>query len=359
MKAAVCNEFGADLELVEVELEGPAPGEVTVRLEACAICHSDVAFMRGAWGGTLPAVYGHEAAGRIEAVGDGVGALAPGDRVVLTLIRSCGRCLYCRSGEPALCETSFPRSQHTALHFPDGRPIHQGLRTAAFAERTTVDASQVVPVGDEIGAEVASLLACGVITGVGAVVNTAKVAFGSSVAVVGTGGVGLNVLQGARLVGAATLVAVDLSDYKLEAARRFGATHGLNPARDDVAAGVRALTGGRGADYVFVSAGSAKAVEQGFELVRRGGTLVLVGIPPTGATVALDPVTIADSSLRVLGSKMGSTQPAVAIPALVELYRQGRLELDELVSARFSLGEVNDAVRALEKGEVLRPVVVF
>jgi S-(hydroxymethyl)glutathione dehydrogenase / alcohol dehydrogenase len=360
VKAAVCHAFGEPLSIEEVELRGPGVGEVGVRLAACAICHSDVAFMHGAWGGELPAVYGHEAAGVVEEVGEGVTGVEPGDHVVVTLVRSCGRCLQCLRGEPTMCERleDFPLTRHTPLS-SNGSLIHQGLRTAAFAERVTVAASQVVPVPQDVSLEAAALLACGVVTGIGAVANTAQVELGSSVVVFGTGGVGLNVVQGAVLAGAREIVAVDLVDAKLEAARQFGATHALNPLRDDVVAEVRALTGGRGADYAFDASGAVRAIEQGAKLIRRGGTLVLVGIPATGTTVPFAVDEIADGALRILGTKMGAVRPEIDIPRLVDLYRQGRLLLDELISGRWPLEEINDAIGAAERGEALRPLVVF
>ncbi len=361
MRAAVCHAFGEPLSVEDVELRGPGPGEVSVRLAACAICHSDVAFMRGAWGGDLPAVYGHEAAGVVAEIGPEVRGVAPGDHVVVTLVRACGSCPQCLRGQPALCErlADFPLSQHSPLRGADGRPIQQGVRTGAFAERVTVDASQVVPIPTDVSLEAASLLACGVITGVGAVRRTAGVEPGSSVVVLGAGGVGLNVVQGAVLAGAGTIVAVDLLDSKLEAARLFGATHTLNAARDDIVAEVRSLTGGVGADYAFDASGAVPAIEQGAQLIRRAGTLVLVGLPPTGTRIAFDGVAIADGALRILGSKVGSARPQIDIPELVGLYRQGRLKLDELISGRWPLEEINGAVSSAEGGEALRAVVLL
>jgi Zn-dependent alcohol dehydrogenase len=361
MKAAVCHGFGEPLRVEEVGLRGPGIGEVTVGLAACAICHSDVAFMQGAWGGELPAVYGHEAAGVVEQVGEGVRGLAAGDHVVVTLVRSCGRCPQCLRGQPALCEQlgDFPLSRSSPLTTASGAPIHQGIRTAAFAERVTVDASQVVQVPPDVPLDAASLLACGVITGVGAVVNTAKVELGSSVVVFGAGGVGLNVVQGAMLAGARQVIAVDLLANKLEAATAFGATHTLDASRDDVVGEVLRLTDGRGADYAFDASGAVPAIEQGPTVIRRAGTLVLVGLPPSGVRVSFDGVAIADGALRILGSKVGSARPQVDIPALVELYRQGRLKLDELISGRWPLEGINDAVASAERGEALRPVIVY
>jgi Zn-dependent alcohol dehydrogenase len=361
VRAAVCHAFGEPLSVEDVELRGPGPGEVSVQLAACAICHSDVAFMQGAWGGELPAVYGHEAAGIVDEVGPEVRGVAPGDHVVVTLVRSCGGCPQCRRGQPALCErlADFPLSRHSPLESADGSPIHQGVRTGAFAERVTVDASQVVPIPAEVSLEAASLLACGVITGVGAVRRTAEVEPGSSVVVFGAGGVGLNVVQGAVLADAGMIVAVDLLDNKLEAAQLFGATHTLNAARVDVVAEVRSLTRGVGADYAFDASGAVPAIEQGARLIRRGGTLVLVGLPPTGVKIAFDVEAIADGAQRILGSKVGSVQPQTDIPELVGLYREGRLKLDELISGRWPLEDINAAVDSAERGEALRAVVVF
>ena len=255
MKAAICYEFGQPLVIEEIVIDAPRAGELKVKLSACAICHSDIHYMEGAWGGTLPAVYGHEAAGIVEEIGDGVTAVAPGDHVVVSLLRSCGQCHFCARHEPYMCEAKFALDLETRLHTKDGKPIHQGLRTGAFAEAVVVEQSQVVPIPADVSFDSASLLACGVITGLGAVVNTAKVEPGSSVIVIGTGGVGLNSVQGAVRSGANPIIAVDLSDAKLEAATAFGATHTINSLKQDLWQGVRDITGGYGADYVFITVG--------------------------------------------------------------------------------------------------------
>ncbi len=359
MKAAVCREFGAPLRVEEVRLEPPQAGEVTVKIAACAVCHSDITYMQGGWGGMLPAVYGHEAAGLIETVGPGVIGLAPGDHVVVTLIRSCGACHYCVQGKLVLCDGRFRLDAEGPLSAVDGAPLHQAMRTGAFAERVTVHASQVVAIPKDVPLDSASLLACGVITGLGAVFNTAQVPAGAEVVVIGTGGVGLNSVQGAALCGARSVIAVDLSASKLAAARRFGATHTLDPGKDDLPAAVRQLTGGRGADYVFVTVGAKAAVEQSFDLLARGGAAVIVGMPPAGVITGFDPSDVASYGRRVLGSKMGSARIRIDVPMLVDLYRQGRLKLDELISGRFPLEEVNEAVAGVVRGEALRNVIVF
>ena len=359
MKAAVCREFRQPLVIEEVTLAPPGPGEVRVRLAACAICHSDVIFADGGWGGRLPAVYGHEAAGVVEETGAGVADVAVGDHVVVTLIRSCGHCHYCAQGAPVACETTFPLDEASPLTGAGGEVLTHGLRTAGFAEQAVVDQSQVVAIPKDVPLDSASLLACGVITGLGAVVNTAGVRPGSSVVVVGTGGVGLNSVQGAAIAGAATIIAVDITDAKLAVARSFGATATINGRDEDVTERVRALTGGRGADYVFVTVGVGQAFTQAYGLMARTGATVLVGMPPNGVMTEIEPGGVANESQRILGSKMGSARIRVDIPWLVGLYGQGRLKLDELISGRFPLDDINEAMDQVRRGEALRNVIVF
>jgi Zn-dependent alcohol dehydrogenase len=359
VRAAVCTAFGAPLAVQDVLLRDPGPGEVGVRVVACAICHSDLIFLRGGWGGDLPAVFGHEAAGVVDAVGPSVRGVSPGDHVVITLVRSCDRCPQCLRGLPALCTggAELPIARDSPLRMPDGRPVTHGVRTAALAEAVTVHASQVVPIPRSVPLESAALLGCGVLTGVGAVLTTARAEVGSAVGVIGVGGVGLNAVQGAVLAGAGIVVAVDLVPAKLETALALGATHAVDAA-SDVEAAVAGLTGGRGLDHVVVAAGSARAVERAVTLAAPGGTVVVVGLSP-GSTVALDLDGIADLGLRILGSKVGSARPHVDVPRLAELYLRGRLNLDELISGRFPLDRVNEAVAEAEGGHALRSVVVL
>jgi len=279
MQAAVCYEFGKPLVVETVEIDPPQAGEVRVRMAACAICHSDVHEVRGEWGGTAPVVSGHEAAGVIESVGTGVTRVKPGDHVVVSLLRQCGECYYCTIGKPFRCEKSFPLDSESRLRNRDGVALRHGIRTAAFAEYAVVDQTQVVAIPKEIPLECASLLACGVITGLGAVTNTAGVETGSRVAVVGCGGVGLNAIQGAVLSGASQIIAIDILDNKLAAAKSFGATHTLNARNGDVVQSVQALTEGRGVDYAFATVGSPRAIEQIIDMTHKGGTAVIVGMP--------------------------------------------------------------------------------
>lgn len=358
MKAAVCHAFNTPLVIEEVTLRAPQKGEVEVDIKAVAICHSDILFAEGAWGGTLPAVYGHEGAGVVRSVGEGVIGLTAGDRVLVTMIRSCGHCGSCAGGHPATCETRIDTAKGP-LSMPDGSVLDQGLNTAAFAERVVVDHSQIVKLPDDIPMDSACLLACGVITGVGAATNSARIKPGSSVVVIGVGGVGLNAIQGAKICGAARIIAVDLSTEKLAAAREFGATDTVLASSDKPHRAVKALTGGRGADYVLVAAGAVQAFQTAPQFLCVGGTLVMVGMPPSGAKVTYEPVLVAKTAQTMKGSSMGDTVLARDIPYLVDLYKQGRLKLDELITRRYPLHQINEAIADTVAGNARRNVIIF
>lgn len=360
MRAAVCRAFGEPQVIEDVTIDEPGPGEIQVDVAACAICHSDIIYADGGWGGQLPAVYGHEAAGKVAAVGDGVSAFAMGDHVVVTLIRSCGTCPACMQGTPVTCsETRFRLDATSPLRGADGQPLVQGLRTGAFAEHVVVHESQAVRIPKTLPFASASLLACGVITGFGAVTNTAAMRAGSFVVVIGAGGVGLNTIQGAAIGGARAIIALDVVDTKLAAARRFGATHALRADGASVVEEIRRLSDGQGADYVFVAAGARSALQQAFLMAARSGAIVLVGIPASGVTVEIDPGTIASDNQRILGSKMGGARIQRDIPALIALYEQGVLKLDELISGRYRLEQINEAISSVKSGEALRNVIIF
>ncbi|MCB1369262.1 MAG: alcohol dehydrogenase catalytic domain-containing protein [Rhodobacteraceae bacterium] len=357
MRAAVCRTFGQPLGIEAVRLSAPGPNQVEIRVAACAICHSDIAYAEGAWGGDLPAVYGHEAAGRVTGLGPGVTGLAPGDRVLVTLIRSCGACPACGAGAPTSCDhawDAFP----SPLRSAEGEVLKHGMNTGAFAESVVVDRSQCVPLPDDLPLDLACLLACGVLTGVGAVVNTARMRPGASVAVIGAGGVGLNAIQGAALGGAARIIAIDLTPEKLETAREFGATQGVL-AGPEAAAAVRAATGGRGLDHVFVAAAAPRALAEAPAMLAAGGSLVVVGMPASGTSVGYDPSGLAAMNQSILGSRMGQSVPARDIPWLIEHWRAGRLKLAELISGRYPLERINEAIAATRSGAARRNVVVF
>ncbi len=357
MRAAVCRAFGQPLTIEQVAIDPPGPSQVAVRVAACAICHSDISFAEGAWGGDLPAVYGHEAAGHVTAVGQGVTDLAPGDPVLVTLIRACGGCPACAGGDPTSCDHAWDKAP-SPLRDATGGPMAQGLKTGAFAEAVVVDRSQCAPLPEDLPLDEACLLACGVVTGVGAVVNTARVWPGADVAVIGAGGVGLNTVQGAALAGAARIIAIDLAEARLAAAREFGATDGVL-AGPDAAKRVRGITGRRGVDFAFVTVGSPTAMEAAARLVAAGGTVVVVGIPPNGATVPYDPGTLTSFNQAIIGSRMGRTVLARDIPWLIAHWRAGRLKLAELISGRYRLEEINAAIAEVKAGTARRNVILF
>lgn len=352
-RAAVCHRFGEPFSLEEVSLSDPREGEVRVRLEACAICHSDVAYADGAWGGSVPTVLGHEACGLVAEAGPGVASLRTGQRVVVSLIRHCGACVRCRTGEPALCTAAFGLDERSPIALAGGGRVEQGLRCGAFADEVVVHASQAVPVPRHLPAASLSVLGCAVLTGVGAAERAGAVRPGDTVVVIGAGGVGLNAIQGAVIAGAGYVIAVDVADEKLAAARAFGATAGLNVRSADPSS----LAGA--ADVVIATAGSARAVEQGLALLRRGGTLVVVGMPASGEEARFDPTQLAHDGMRIVGTKMGSARPADDIPRLVALYEDGRLKLDELVTATYPLDRINEAADAMRRGDAIRNVIVF
>ena len=362
MKAAVCYEFGQPLVVEDVAIDAPRTGEVRVRVAATAVCHSDVHLLHGDWAGPLPVVAGHEAAGGVEEVGDHVTMVTPGDRVVVSLLRSCGRCHHCSTGASHNCDAVFALDRESRLRNARGEALQHGIRVAAFAEEVIVDQSQLVRVPDAMPLDRAALLGCGVITGTGAVLNTARVEVGESVVVIGTGGVGLNTIQAAVLAGANPIIAIDRVEAKLDAARHFGATHVLNGATAEpreIAKSVRKLTSGRGADYVFVAVGNPEAVTQALTMIRRGGTVVVVGMPGVRDTAPIRIFDVVWSEQRIIGSRMGSTRLSVDIPRLVDLYLRGRLKLDELITGRYPLDRINDAIASMERGEALRNVIVF
>ena len=357
IRAAVCHAFGEPLAIETLHLAAPRAGEVRVLVEAVAVCHSDISYAEGAWGGALPAVHGHEAAGRVTDLGDGVTGLAPGDPVIVTLIRSCGRCASCASGRPSYCATP-PEEPGHPLTTPEGDPVYQAMDSGAFAEAVTVHASQVARVPEDMPMDAACLLSCGVITGVGAAVNAARVRPGQDVVVVGAGGVGLNAIQGARLAGARRIVAVDLVEEKLRAAREFGATDAVLASEEKPWRAARTAMG-RGADAVIVTVGAASAYETAPRYLGAGGRVVAVGMPHSGAMATYEPVVTAFTGTGVIGSRMGDIVLARDIPWMVDLWRQGRLELGALITGRWRLDQINEAIADTREGRARRNVIVL
>jgi S-(hydroxymethyl)glutathione dehydrogenase / alcohol dehydrogenase len=347
----------------EVDLAPPGAGEVTVRLRASGVCHSDWNVVSGATPNPLPVVLGHEGAGIVEAVGEGVAAVAKDDHVVLSWLPACGRCFYCAHGRPILCEWSTPAM--LAGTMPDGTTrlslnsatIHHYSFLSTFAERCVVPEESCIVVRKDAPFGIAALVGCAVMTGVGAVINRAGVEPGSTVAVFGAGGVGLSAILGAGLAGASAIVAVDPVPFKRELALELGATHAVDPASEAATEVIRALSGGRGADYAVDSAGAPGLVRAAYDAVRPGGTVVAVGIPPADAEARLPGPALPREEKIVTGSLYGSSRPHVDMPLILDLYMAGRLELDRLVTRTYPLEAVNDAFAAMNAGEVARAVL--
>ena len=357
IKAAVCHEFGKPLHVEDIDLRAPENDEIEVTLGAVAICHSDISFANGDWGGFLPAVYGHEAAGRVSAVGDNVRGLDIGDHVVVTLIRACGHCSNCSGGAPTICETPVDGVEGP-IKTAEGAPLMQAMACGAFAEKVVVAQSQVVKIPESVPFASASLLACGVITGVGAVVNAAASRPGQDVVVIGAGGVGLNAIQGARIAGARRIVAVDMSEEKLEIAKEFGATDGVLATGDAPWRDAKKAIG-RGADAVFVTVGASAVYDQAPRYLGYGGKVVMVGMPKSGESSTYEPVMMAAVSQGMVGSKMGDVVIQRDIPWMVDMYQQDRLKLDELVSGRWRLDQINEAIADTKSGSAKRNVIEF
>ncbi|MCJ7604467.1 MAG: Zn-dependent alcohol dehydrogenase [Dehalococcoidales bacterium] len=359
MKAAVCYEFGKPLVIEDINIADPSANEVKIKVACTAICHSDIHDMKGELPGPVPFVGGHETAGYVEAAGPGVTAFKKGDRVVVSLLASCGECYYCITGTPHLCPAKFAPPKNVRISTADGKPLAQKGSIGGFAEQVLVDQSQLVIIPDDMPMDRAALLACGVITGFGAVVNRTQVKAFQSVVVVGAGGVGINALQGAAYVGAYPIIAVDTLDSKLESAKNFGATHTVNAGDKDAGDKIRQLTSGRGADYVYVTVGSIAAIKQGMSFIGARGTAVLIGLPPVGTELCFSPLEIIPFEKNIIGGFMGATNLKVDIPNLVAMYRSGKLKLDELISGRYPLERINEACEITESGESLRNVIMF
>jgi S-(hydroxymethyl)glutathione dehydrogenase/alcohol dehydrogenase len=362
VRGAVLYNFFEPLKVESVKLRAPRPDEVVVKMAASGVCHSDLSVQQAKLPFPPPVILGHEGAGIVEEVGKEVIGLKPGDHVVLAWVQSCGRCAYCIEGEEHLCDAAIKAmmaGEETAFE-KDGMAISRMAGVGSFAECTLVRASACIKIPEEVPLDKACLAGCGVMTGVGAVTNTAKVRPGQTVAVFGCGGVGLNVIQGAVLCGAGRIIAVDLVEKKLQWAREFGATDTINAKQTtDVPDAIRSLTDGRGVDFAFEVIGMPEVIGQAFLSLRRGGKVVVVGVPGFDQTVQLPASAIPLEEKSVLGSLYGSARMRRDMPKLLELYMQKRLKLDELISRRISLDQVNEAFAAMESGEVARSVIVY
>ena len=365
MKAAVLYEPKQPLKIEEIEVQPPKRGEVAIKMGAAGVCHSDYHVMNGDLPAPLPAVLGHEGAGVVEAVGEGVTSVKPGDHAILLFRAPCGRCSYCAVGRPALCglgtgvRWTGRLLDGTSRFSKGGEEIKHFGGVSTFAERSVVLEEAVVPIRKDVPLEIAALVGCSVMTGVGAVVNTAKVEPGSNCLVIGAGGVGLNVVLGLKLAGANKIIVADLIDHKLELAQDFGATDTINARRQDVVAVAKELTSGEGVDYSFEVIGHSGALKQCFDSVRRGGTAVAVGVAPSDAEVSVSQFDLVLQEKSLLGSMYGSNRAHHDMPRLLDLYMSGKLDLDKLVSRRYPLAEINEAYQAMMNGEVARSVIVY
>lgn len=372
IRAAVLDKMGAASPFAEsrpltidtLDLDDPGHGEVLVKIEAAGLCHSDLSVINGDRPRPMPMALGHEAAGIVEKVGPGIDDLAPGDHVVMVFVPSCGHCLPCAEGRPALCEPGA--AANTAGTLLSGRrrlrrngtPVNHHLGCSAFAEYATVSRRSLVKIDRELPLNEAALFGCAVLTGVGAVLNTAKVSPGASVAVVGLGGVGLASLLGASLAGARQIVAVDLADDKLQLARELGATDTVNARAEGAGEQVKEITKG-GVEFAFEMAGSVRAMELAYKITRRGGTTVTAGLPPPTHTIPIPQVNLVGEERTVKGSYIGTCVPVRDLPRYVALYRQGRLPVNRLMSGTMPLDDINHGFDLLHDGKAVRQVITF
>lgn len=363
--AAVLHAFREPQRIERVELRDPGPGEVLVRMVAAGVCHSDVGQADGEWTFPLPVVLGHEGAGVVEAMGPDVSNVAVGQRVVLSLAPGCNSCDHCLTGRPILCQSALDAMNAGVLlsgSSPisgDGRPIATYSLIGCFAAHAVVAAASAIPLPDGVPAEVAALIGCAVITGLGAATETLAIEAGSRGAVIGAGGVGVNAIQGARLRGADEIVAFDVAPDRLDHARRFGATHTVDARDTDALERLRSRARREGYDWTIVTVGREDAVRPGIELTRPGGTTVVVGLLPENAPVPVDMLDVVTYEKKIVGSAYGSISPEILMPRIAKLYLEGRLMLDELVSERFPLDQINEAFDRSRQSAGLRPVIAI
>ncbi len=358
MKAAVFHGPQKPLTIENVEVAQPIGREVLVRTVASGVCHSDLHFVDGYYQFPTPAILGHEAAGIVESVGPHVTEFTPGDHVIACLSVFCGHCSYCLTGRTHLCQSRPVRTPQEPPKLTwNGSPVNQFANLSAYAEKMLVHENGLVKVKNDMPLDRAALIGCGVTTGVGAVLNTARVEAGATVAVYGAGGVGLAVIQGARIAGAGMIIAVDVFEKKLAQARELGATHAIDASKVDPVKTIREMTGG-GVEYAFEAIGLKKAAEQAFECIRPGGTATVIGMIPVGQKLELEGSVFLREK-RIQGCSMGSNRFKVDMPKYVDFYQRGLLRLDEMITRRGRLEDVNDAFRAMKAGEVARTVLMF
>ena len=357
VRGIIAGAKGATVKLQDILVPDPGPGEALIRVKACGVCHTDLHYREGAINNEFPFLLGHEASGTVESVGDGVNNVAPGDFVIIAWRSPCGTCRSCLRGRPWYCFAS--RNAQQPMTLADGTPLSPALGIGAFAELTLVDAGQAVKVNADASPLAAGLVGCGIMAGLGAAINTGDVTRGDSVAVFGCGGVGDAAIAGARLAGAHTIIGVDIDDRKLEWAKEFGATHTINASRTDPVEAIRKLTGGNGVNVAIEAVGSPKTYEQAFYARDHAGTLVQVGVPSPDMKIELPLIELFGRGGSLKSSWYGDCLPSRDFPMYIDLYLQGRLDLEKFVSETIPLDGVEDAFHKMERGEVLRSVVVF
>jgi S-(hydroxymethyl)mycothiol dehydrogenase len=357
VKGVIARAKGAPVEIVDIVVPDPGPGEAVVKIAACGVCHTDLHYREGQINDEFPFLLGHEAAGTVEAVGSGVTEVAPGDFVILNWRAVCGQCRACARGKPQYCFSTHNAKQKMTLI--DGTPLSAALGIGAFIEKTLVAAGQCTKVDPQADPAAVGLLGCGVMAGFGAAVNTGGVSRGDSVAVIGCGGVGNAAIAGSSVAGATTIIAVDIDDKKLQWARSFGATHLVNSREQDAVKAIRELTGGFGADVVVDAVGRPETYEQAFYARDVAGTVVLVGVPAPDLQVTLPMIEIFGRGGSLKSSWYGDCLPSRDFPMLVDLYRQGRFDLSRFVSETIALGDIESAFGKMTRGEVLRSVVAL
>jgi len=357
VRGVVARSKGAPVSVETIVIPDPGPGEAVVKVQACGVCHTDLHYREGGINDEFPFLLGHEAAGVVDAVGEGVTNVVPGDFVILNWRAVCGTCRSCLRGRPWYCFSTFNATQKMTLD--DGTELSPALGIGAFAEKTLVHSGQCTKVDPSVPAATAGLLGCGVMAGIGAAINTGNVGRGDSVAVFGCGGVGDAAIAGALLAGAHTIVAVDIDDRKLELAKQFGATHTVNSSQQDPVEYIKAVTGGNGADVCIEAIGNPAVYRQAFDARDLAGTVVLVGVPRPDMTIELPFIEVFGRGGQLKSSWYGDCLPSRDFPMLVTLHQQGRLPLDKFVSETISLDSVEEAFHKMERGEVLRSVVVI
>lgn len=357
VRGVIAMAQGEPVTIADVIVPDPGPGEAVVDIEACGVCHTDLHYREGGINDEFPFLLGHEAAGRVSAVGEGVTEVAPGDFVILNWRAVCGQCRSCLRGRPQICFSTHNATQKMTL--ADGTELSPALGIGAFADKTLVAAGQCTKVDASAKPAAAGLLGCGVMAGIGAAVNTAGVGRGDSVAVFGCGGVGDAAIAGSALAGASKIIAVDIDDRKLEWAKRFGATHTINSSQQDPVAEIKDLTGGNGVDVAIEAVGLPDVYRQAFEARDLAGTVVLVGVPRPDMTIELPFIEVFGRGGALKSSWYGDCLPSRDFPMLIDLYQQGRLDLDGFVSETIGLGDVEEAFHKMERGEVLRSVVLI